>query len=90
MVALRRLDAFTKTRPDLQQKSVVGGIITLVATTTAALLFIGQILNYIRGDTRHSLSLSKSLSIPLVPINQGQLVTRIMEGKGRIPLVRLS
>lgn len=66
--SLRRLDAFVKTRPDLQQKSAIGGIITLVAATTAAILFIGQIVTYVRGTAHHSLSLSRSVSAPLLPI----------------------
>ena len=68
MVALRNLDAFTKTRPDLQQKSAVGGLITVVAATTAGLLFMGQIFLYIGGNPSQSLALSQSTAIPLVPL----------------------
>lgn len=93
MVGLRKLDAFAKTRPDLQQKSAVGGIITLVASTTAALLFIGQIVSYIRGTAQHSLSLSRSISAPLLPIpkegdpNKAQgLHQALLNLHGKIPL----
>ena len=65
---LRRLDAFHKTRPDLQQRTVVGGLITIIAAVTAALLFLGQIYNYLNGSSHHALKLSQSVSIPLLPV----------------------
>ena len=68
MVVLRNLDAFAKTRPDVQQKSAVGGVITVVAATTAGLLFLGQIFLYIWGNPSQSLALSQSTGIPLVPL----------------------
>lgn len=65
---LRRLDAFVKTRQDIRSKSAVGGVITLVAGITAALLFFSHIFVYTIGNrTQHSLHLSKSTSIPLLP-----------------------
>jgi hypothetical protein len=79
MAGFRKLDAFAKTRPDLQQKSVVGGIITVVATTAAALLFVAQIFSYISGNTQHSLHLAKSTSIPVRPLGARSY-------QGRIPL----
>ncbi|GKY95221.1 hypothetical protein MPSEU_000485100 [Mayamaea pseudoterrestris] len=66
---LRRLDAFNKTRPDLQQKTAVGGIITVLAACTAALLFLGQLYGYFSGATHHALKLSRSISIPLIPVD---------------------
>ena len=66
---LRRLDAFHKTRPDLQQKTAVGGIITVLAACTAALLFLGQIYGYLSGGSHHALKLSKSITIPLLPVD---------------------
>lgn len=86
MVALRRLDAFTKTRPDLHEKSAVGGIITLVAASTAGLLFVGQILLYIMGSTQHSLKLSRSTSIPLMPVERARTNVMIFDQAGRFPL----
>lgn len=65
---LRRLDAFHKTRPDLQQRTAAGGIITVIAACTAAVLFLGQIYGYFSSATRHALKLSKSISIPLLPV----------------------
>jgi len=91
MVSLRNLDAFTKTRPDLQQKSAVGGVITVVAATTAGLLFLGQLFLYIRGNPSQSLSLSRSTSIPLVPLeppstSRKQPHRPLIDQVGRIPL----
>jgi Endoplasmic reticulum vesicle transporter/Endoplasmic Reticulum-Golgi Intermediate Compartment (ERGIC) len=68
MTGLRRLDAFVKTRSDLRQRSAVGGLITLVAASAAGLLFVGQLYNYLRGDTHQSLRLSRSVSFPLIPV----------------------
>ena len=66
MAGLRRLDAFNKPRHDLRTRSALGGLITLVAASTAALLFVSEIFLYLRGVTRHSLHLSDSTPIPLV------------------------
>jgi Endoplasmic reticulum vesicle transporter/Endoplasmic Reticulum-Golgi Intermediate Compartment (ERGIC) len=86
MVAFRRLDAFTKTRPDLKQQSAVGGVITLMAASAAGLLFIGQLVMYIIGNTTHSLTLSRSTSIPLIPLEQSKLYHTVVEHAGRTPL----
>jgi len=93
MVALRNLDAFTKTRPDLQQKSAVGGLITITAATAAGLLFIGQLFLYIWGNPSQSLALSQSTSIPLVPLDEpprpgkpNQHRPHELDQYGRIPL----
>lgn len=88
MAGFRRLDAFVKTRPDLQQKSAVGGIITVVAATTAALLFVGQIIVYVLGNTHHSLRLSRSYSLPLVPVpkEHSMAIQNLFDMHGKIPL----
>jgi hypothetical protein len=65
----KRLDAFPKTREDLRQQSVLGGIITLVASIAAGLLFLGQIYNYCTGVTRHSLKLAESQWHPVQPLD---------------------
>jgi len=92
----RRLDAFVKTRPDLQQKSVMGGIITLVASTTAAILFLGQIIFYVMGNnSQHSLLLSQSVSLPLLPIpkegtdgsvHNDPITQHLLAIRGKVPL----
>ena len=85
MAGLRRLDAFVKPRHDLRTKSALGGIITLCAASTAALLFLSEIMMYMRGVTRHSLHLSESISIPLQHQNQD----RRNFHDGKIPLTFL-
>jgi len=74
---LRRIDAFGKPREDLRSKSVLGGLITLVASTAAGLLFVAQVYVYLTGVTKHSLHLSESHSFPVprllhVPLNQNR------------------
>lgn len=82
----RRLDAFQKTRSDVQQRSMVGGIITIFALCVASLLLLGQLFHYINGTTTHSLSLSQSISIPLVPLEESPLYRSSMQQIGRVPL----
>jgi Endoplasmic reticulum vesicle transporter/Endoplasmic Reticulum-Golgi Intermediate Compartment (ERGIC) len=86
MVALRNLDAFSKTRPDLKQHSAAGGAITILAGSTAALLFLGQLFLYIIGDETHSLRLSKSIPVPLIPLEQSTLYQRKMKHQGKFDL----
>mmetsp|Transcript_5832 Transcript_5832/g.8296 ORF Transcript_5832/g.8296 Transcript_5832/m.8296 type:complete len:338 (-) Transcript_5832:98-1111(-) len=62
---LRKIDAFGKPREDLRTRSELGGIITLVASTAAGLLFLAQIYVYVTGVTKHSLHLSLSESRPV-------------------------
>lgn len=66
---LRKYDPFVKTRPDMQSRSALGGIITLVASTTAGLLLLAQLIQYILGSPSHSLHLAYSKSTPLAPLN---------------------
>jgi hypothetical protein len=73
MVGIKRLDAFIKTRPDLRNKSATGGIITLVAASTAGLLFMAQLITYIMGRTHHSLHMAVSRAAPMVPLNEVNL-----------------
>ena len=86
MAGFRSLDAFTKTRPDVQQKSAVGGLITVFAASAAGLLFFAQIISYIRGNTEHSLNLAESFSIPLLPLSVANDVTTMLSNAGKIPL----
>jgi hypothetical protein len=86
MVGLRKLDAFVKTRPELRSQSAVGGMITLVAATVSAFLFVGQIIHYIIGNPKDSLLLSKSVSIPLIPLTSNYLTTKILERAAKLPL----
>jgi hypothetical protein len=65
MAGLRRLDAFQKVRRDVQDRSALGGIVTLVAMSAAAILFVSETFLYLRGVTRHSLHLAESTPVPL-------------------------
>lgn len=83
-MGFRKLDAFAKTRPDLQQKSAAGGAITAIAATCAGLLFVAQIFSYARGSTQHSLHLARSQSTPLSLLTEDTRTSH--NRKGRIPL----
>jgi Endoplasmic reticulum vesicle transporter/Endoplasmic Reticulum-Golgi Intermediate Compartment (ERGIC) len=82
----RRLDAFQKARADVQQSSVVGGVITVFAAGIAGLLLLGQLWTYLHGTTTHSLSLSQPISIPLMPLEESALYRSSAQQIGRIPL----
>ena len=75
-VMLRRLDAFGKPREDLRSRSALGGLITLVASTVAALLFVAQLYVYFQGATKHSLHLSDSQSFPVPRLSNIPLHSR--------------
>jgi hypothetical protein len=75
-----------RVRPDLQQKSAVGGVITMMAATSAALLFVAQIISYISGNAENSLHLADSVSIPLVPLAQANNPIELYSNQGKIPL----
>lgn len=51
----------------------------MVAISAAGLLFFGQVLLYLRGNTTHSLTLSRSTSIPLVPLETSKLFYKYAE-----------
>lgn len=88
MAGLRRLDAFAKHKHETRSKSAVGGIITVIAASTAALLFVAQLTTYIMGNPKHSLHLSKSQSIPLLPLSmkRGHTSQMILLNAGMVPL----
>jgi hypothetical protein len=82
MANLRRLDAFaSKPRLDTQRRRQ---IITVVAASTAALLFIGTTSN-VHSDPR-SLHLSTSQSIPMLPLNIRTHFANSKAPLGRSPL----
>jgi hypothetical protein len=63
----RTVDVFVKPRHDLQTKSIVGGIITLIAATCSISLLVAQLFWYMVGTTRQSLHVTESRSIPMLP-----------------------
>eukprot|EP00934_Nitzschia_sp_Nitz4_P003559 Nitzschia sp. Nitz4//scaffold48_size128905//7344//8360//NITZ4_003575-RA/size128905-processed-gene-0.102-mRNA-1//-1//CDS//3329552907//3549//frame0 len=84
---LRSSDIFVKPRADLRSKSAAGGIITLIASSTALILFVAQIYWYIVGSTSHTLHLTESLSIPMTPkTTTDPFQSRVYDVKGKMPL----
>mmetsp|Transcript_17120 Transcript_17120/g.24743 ORF Transcript_17120/g.24743 Transcript_17120/m.24743 type:complete len:341 (+) Transcript_17120:147-1169(+) len=69
----KNYDAFAKPRDDLRSKSASGGIITLVASVSAGILFLAQLFLYIKGGTRHSLHLATSHWSPVHRLNDFNL-----------------
>ncbi|KAL7524575.1 hypothetical protein ACHAXR_002172 [Thalassiosira sp. AJA248-18] len=61
MAPLRSLDAFAKPIDGIRERSVTGGFITLLASATAGLLFLSQIIVYLQVQTRHSMHLAESV-----------------------------
>jgi Endoplasmic reticulum vesicle transporter/Endoplasmic Reticulum-Golgi Intermediate Compartment (ERGIC) len=86
MPALRKLDAFVKTRPELRTKSALGGLITLCAGSTAGVLLVAQLVLYIAGSPQHALHLSKSRPVPMLPLHPNHLAMKMLENAGKIPL----
>lgn len=84
---LRNADVFVKPRHDLRSKSVAGGIITIVAGTTAAILFLAQLYMYAVGSVEHTLHLTESFPIPMLPTTtQDPFQSRVYAIKGKMPL----
>jgi Endoplasmic reticulum vesicle transporter/Endoplasmic Reticulum-Golgi Intermediate Compartment (ERGIC) len=92
----RTVDVFVKPRHDLQTKSIVGGIITLIAATCSISLLVAQLFWYMVGTTRQSLHITESRSIPMLsppPFTAAAAARRkyhdrlLMEiDKGKIPV----
>ena len=60
MAPLRSFDAFVKPIDGVRERSVTGGVITLLASAAAALLFLSQIVVYLQVQTRTNLHLAES------------------------------
>ena len=87
MGVLRNVDVFVKPRADLRSKSATGGIITLVATSTAIVLFFAQIYLYIVGNPSHTLHLSESTQFPMLPQHTSDpFQSRAYDIKGKMSL----
>ncbi|KAL7516484.1 hypothetical protein ACHAWX_001494 [Stephanocyclus meneghinianus] len=69
-MGLRSFDAFAKPLDGTRQRSLSGGFITLLASATAALLFLSQLFLYLRIETRHSMHLADS--VPSLLFNKRQ------------------
>lgn len=60
MAPLRSFDAFVKPIDGVRERSVTGGFITLLASATAGVLFLSQIIIYLQVQTRTNLHLADS------------------------------
>jgi len=67
MAGLRSFDAFAKPVEGLKSRSAVGGIITMIAGSFAALLFLSQVILYARLETRQHFELAQSYSVKKLP-----------------------
>lgn len=66
MPVLRNVDVFVKARADIRTQSTSGGLITLIAASTAFLLFFAQIYVYVFPNQTHTLHLSESTQFPML------------------------
>ena len=69
-MTMRSFDAFAKPIDGIRERSVTGGFITLLASATAGLLFLSQIIVYLQVQTRHSMHLADS--IPSILFNNAR------------------
>jgi hypothetical protein len=84
---LRNVDVFVKPRSDLRSKSVAGGVVTLIATTTAILLLIAQLYLYVVGTKSHSLHVATSTKFAMLPQDKmDPFQSRDYDIRGKIPL----
>lgn len=67
----RSYDPFSKPIDGVRNQTMVGGIITILASFTAISLFMSQICIYFQVDTRHSFILSQSHPLSLVVPTEG-------------------
>jgi hypothetical protein len=87
MALLRNVDVFVKPRADLRSKSAAGGLITLMAGTTAIVLFVCQLYLYIVGNASHTLHLSESTQFHMLPHDvTDPFQSRAYDIKGKMPL----
>jgi hypothetical protein len=88
MALLRNVDVFVKPRADLRSKSAAGGVITLVASTAAIFLFFAQLYLYVvAGNPSHTLHLSESAQLTMLPHDQiDPFQSRAYDIKGKMPL----
>lgn len=75
MPSMRTFDAFLKPVEGTRAMSWQGGLITIIASASAAFLFLSQLYLYFAGDVRHSLHLAES--------NVASSLMRAVPEKGR-------
>jgi len=67
----RGFDAFAKPIDGIRTRSSVGGVITLLASISAIVLFISQFYLYSLGDITHNLDLASSIPLSVVIPTKG-------------------
>lgn len=75
-------NAFARPVDGINSKSTSGGIITILAYTTATILFLSQIYLYIKVDIRHSLDLAPSFPLSEVIPTDGGFSKKILQARG--------
>eukprot|EP00956_Cyclotella_meneghiniana_P027708 scaffold62806_cov74-Cyclotella_meneghiniana.AAC.5 len=60
-MALRCYDVFAKPLEGTRQRSISGGLITILASSAAAVLFLSQLFLYLKIQPRHSMHLADSV-----------------------------
>lgn len=72
----RTYDAFSKPVKGIRPHTALGGVITLIAATSASLLFFLQLYLYVRPNSHQSLHISESFSTKLLPNTSEQPYNR--------------
>ncbi|KAL7429394.1 hypothetical protein ACHAXH_001043 [Discostella pseudostelligera] len=85
---LRSYDAFAKPIDSIRERSLSGGFITLLASITAALLFLSQIIVYLQGQTRHSMILAEST--PSLLFNNDAAAATVISSKKKLAIAAAS
>lgn len=66
-INFRTYDAFSKPVKGIRPHTAIGGVITLIAATSAAILFFLELYLYVRPESHQSLHISESISTLLLP-----------------------
>lgn len=75
-------NAFARPVDGIQSKSASGGIITILAYTSAIILFLSQLYLYVQVDIRHSLDLAPSFPLSEVIPTEGGFSKKILQARG--------
>lgn len=82
MLSSSSFNAFARPVDGIRSRSTSGGVITILAYTTAVILFLSQLYLYIQVDTRHSLNLARSYPLSEVIPTEGGFAKKILEARG--------
>mmetsp|Transcript_17210 Transcript_17210/g.25614 ORF Transcript_17210/g.25614 Transcript_17210/m.25614 type:complete len:353 (-) Transcript_17210:522-1580(-) len=79
-------DAFAKPMDGIRTRSTAGGIITLIASATAVILFISQLFLYSQVEHRHSLHLTESKTSSVLTPDRSVTSKEINKVMNKIPV----